>query len=112
MGTIRVVPRNTDYYIACSSRTRPVERSGFCPTSCTACGICEKLSPSGGFSIKSGLAAINYKIGGDRTEAARQCPGSCIVPLSPVLQDKNAFQEGENHLEWGDSKSGATDAHT
>jgi len=112
MGTIRLVPRNADFFICCSSRIPPDERSGFCPSACTACRICEKLSPSGGFSIKAGLAVINYKLGGDRTEASKQCPSSCIVPLSPVLQDKNAFQEGKNHLEWNDRKSGAADTHT
>ena len=111
MGTIKLVPRNADYYISCSSHALPNERSGFCPSACTACHICEKLSPSGGFSIKAGLAVINYKVGGDRTDASRQCPSTCIVSLSPVIQDKNAFQEDKNHLEWGDRKSGAADTH-
>jgi len=112
MGTIKLVPRNADYYICCSSHLLPEERPGFCPSACTACHLCEKLSPSGGFSIKAGIAVINYKLGGDRTEASRQCPSSCIVSLSPVIQDKNAFQEEKNHLELVDRKSGATDIHT
>jgi len=103
-GAIQLVPRDADFVVRCISRAAPENRTSFCAHACTACDACRKAGEGMGFSIRDGLAHINYRVKSDRKAAAKVCPTGCIVA------NKNAFQGTDNRLEWTDRDSGASDA--
>lgn len=107
-GTLRLVPWDADFHIRCSSSAPAAERSSFCPEACDACGICTSFS-GGGFSLRGGLAEIDYRTRGDRTLAARACPRTCIARVSSRGTGKNAFQSGNNRLKLTERAKGAAE---
>lgn len=110
-GSIRLVPKDADFVVGCSSRSAPDDRSRSCSVPCTACGICERLGFLEGFSVAGGLARIEYaKKAGNREKIARECPTGCIVPASAPERNKNAFQGSDNGLEWSERGAGAANA--
>jgi electron transport complex protein RnfB len=76
---MRWIPRSADFIVACNSvEPGPVTKRA-CTVGCTACKICEKRSPEGGYNVVEYLSYIDYTQKGDRAEAARKCPPHCIV---------------------------------
>lgn len=110
-GALKLVRSSADVYVRCVSRFEPGSaRSAFCPSACTACGACERAAPGAGFSIRNGIAHIDYSAKGDRRPAVSACPSSCIAPISADERGKNAFQGDDNGLEWKNRAHGSMDA--
>jgi ferredoxin len=110
VSVIRLVPADADYYISCSSRAAPASRASFCSAPCVACDVCRLEGGGAGFSVHDGMAKINYATQGNRSLAAKACPTKCISTL--LKDDKKAFHDEDNRLEWSERKNGASDATT
>jgi ferredoxin len=97
---ILMLPGQADHFVRCNSSAPARDRSAFCASACTACAVCLETAPSAGYSIRSGLAAVDYRARGDRRLAVRHCPVGCIVGVSDAEAEKKAGQGADNGLEW------------
>ena len=66
--------------VACNSTDRGAVVRKYCKVGCTACRICEKKCPEGGYRVEDNLCRIDYQVTGDRQEAVAACPPKCIIP--------------------------------
>jgi ferredoxin len=107
-GAMKLISRDADVYVRCSSRAEASERESFCLDGCNACGVCAN-AVGAGFSIKSGLAAVDYRVRGDRRPAILACPRACIIPFYPSSSEKKAFQAADNRIEWTDRSKGTAE---
>ena len=78
-GVMQWLPYDADYLVACSSKDKGGRVRKYCKVGCTACKICEKKSPEGGYKVEENLSRIDYAASGDRSEAAQACPTKCII---------------------------------
>ena len=86
---IDLIPKNSSHYIACAAHGGDMMKT-ICSNGCTACGNCTSIE-SENFSIKNGLAKINYRRGYIQGEkASAGCPSKCIVECQK--KEKNGFK--------------------
>lgn len=83
-GVMKMIPFDSDYYIACNSKDKPKLTKTNCSVGCWGCKICEKRFPQGGFTVKDNLSVIDYADKDreeSRGEAAEKCPAKCIKEI-------------------------------
>ena len=85
-GVMKWVPYDADYIVACNNTDPAKIVRKHCKVGCIACGICEKKSPEGGFTVENNLSSINFEMTGDRSAAAEKCPPKCIIRVGGDLQ--------------------------
>jgi len=81
-GVLKMIPYDTDYYIACNSKDKAKITKNHCSVGCIGCKICEKKFPEAGFTIIDNLSVIDYDNidrSPDREGAAEKCPAKCIL---------------------------------
>ncbi len=76
---MRWVPYEADYVVACNSLDKGGRVRKYCSVGCTACKLCEKKSPEGGYKVEEFLCRIDYGINGEREAGAEACPTKCII---------------------------------
>lgn len=83
---IRLIPRDADLIVACSSRDAPALRASLCRHPCNGCAVCVSVNSSGGYRVdkQTALARIDYSKRGDRQAGQHACPKSCIRPAWKV----------------------------
>ena len=86
-NVIRLIPREADFIVACSSKDAPSKRTLVCRHPCTGCGICASVNSSGGYRInkQTSLAHIDYSKQGDRHAGQYACPKTCIRPATKAV---------------------------
>ncbi len=80
-GVMQWIPADADYIVACNSTDKGPVVKKYCTAGCIGCKLCERKSPDGGFQVESSLARIDYKVDGEREEAAKACPTKCIIKI-------------------------------
>ncbi|OQX28754.1 MAG: hypothetical protein B0D92_07155 [Spirochaeta sp. LUC14_002_19_P3] len=80
-GVMKMIPADTDFFVACNSRDKGKLTKALCSAGCIGCRICEKKFPESGFQVEDNLASLNYnkKDNEGRMEAAQACPAKCII---------------------------------
>ena len=72
------------FYVACSSFDGPLRVRQICGVGCIGCGICQKLSTEGFFTVENNLSIADYKKqkdSGKVREIAIKCPTKVIKEL-------------------------------
>jgi electron transport complex protein RnfB len=99
-NVIQMVPKNGEYFVACSSPEPGKIVRKICKKGCIACKICEKAS--GGverIEVTNFLARVNYKSDIDLEQAAVKCPADVIVPI--INQNRYMLDNKKNKAEKG-----------
>ncbi len=78
-GVMRWLPYEADYFVACNSTDKGGRVRKYCQVGCTACKLCEKKSPEGGYKVEDNLSRVDYSAEGEREEGAKACPTKCII---------------------------------
>ena len=93
-GVISLLPREQDWYVACSSKREPQSKVSDCSAACTACGECGKLSWRSEFLVEDSLARENHEAtGGKWKEIAECCPTGAIVLAGTEKKRHSPFRE-------------------
>ena len=72
------------FYVACSSYDGPLRVRQICGVGCIGCGICQKLSTEGFFTVENNLSKADYekqKDSGKVRELVAKCPTKVIKEL-------------------------------
>lgn len=76
---MRMVPHDSDWYVACNSPDKGALVRKYCSVGCIGCRICEKKFEDGGFVVENNLAHAQYdKEYAQREKAADACPPKTI----------------------------------
>ena len=78
-GLIQLVPYDSVYHVACSSRDKGKAVMEVCGSGCIGCKKCEKNCPAGAITLQDGVARIDYKLCTGCGICAEQCPRKCII---------------------------------
>jgi Na+-translocating ferredoxin:NAD+ oxidoreductase RNF subunit RnfB len=93
-GVISLVPRESEWYVACYSHQKAEKKKDACAAACTACGECSRLSSRFEFSVLGELARENPSVeNGNWEEIAAACPSSAIVRAGSQKKSYPPFQK-------------------
>ncbi len=76
---IRLMPRDKEYVVACSSLDRGKYVRRVCDVGCTGCKACVKKCPEKAITVENNLAVINYDLCKNRGECFKVCAPRCIL---------------------------------
>ena len=97
-GVIRMLPRRESWYVACSSTAPGRIKEATCSASCTACGICERRSAGGEFTIRNNLASASSAVTGDWAAIASDCPTRVIRTNGSEKKTDTSFETKDGGL--------------
>lgn len=97
-GVIRMLPRRDAWFVACSSTAPGKVKESSCTASCTACGICQRRSAGGEFSLKNNLAAASATLAGDWAAIAADCPTGVIRTIGSEKKPAGSFESKDGGL--------------
>lgn len=77
---IRLIPADSHYAVACSSRDKGADVNRHCKVGCIGCKICEVKFPQSGFKVENNLSVYdNISNTEDTQKAMAACPKKVIV---------------------------------
>ncbi len=76
---IEIIPKDTKYFVACSSQNKGIEMKTKCSAGCIACRLCEKNCPSGAVTVENNLARIDYSKCTGCGVCKEKCPKNIII---------------------------------
>jgi Na+-translocating ferredoxin:NAD+ oxidoreductase subunit B len=93
-GLISLVPRESEWYVACSSTKSAETKKKHCRAACTACGECSRLSSRFEFSIQGELARENPAVDeGSWEDIAASCPTGAILRAGSEKRSRSSFRK-------------------
>ena len=84
-GIIRLVPREQNIVIGCSSRDSGPETRKACDAGCIACGICVKNCPMGAIRLEDNHPVIDESLCVSCGMCASKCPRGVIKDVYGIL---------------------------
>lgn len=84
-GIIRLVPREQNIVVGCSSRDSGPETRKACDAGCIACGICVKNCPMGAIRLEDNHPAIDESLCVSCGMCASKCPRGVIKDVYGIL---------------------------
>lgn len=76
---ISLIPYDTPYAVACSSKDKGPVTMKACSSGCVGCGICAKMCPSGAVTVENFKAVIDPEKCTGCGTCAEKCPKNAIV---------------------------------
>lgn len=93
-GIISLVPREAEWYVACSSKRSSESKKKDCRAACVACGECSRLSSRFEFSLVGELARENPAIAeGSWEDIAASCPTGAILRAGSEKRARSSFRK-------------------
>lgn len=84
-GIIRLVPREQNIVVGCSSRNSGPETRKACDAGCIACGICVKNCPMGAIRLEDNHPVIDESLCVSCGMCASKCPRGVIKDVYGIL---------------------------
>lgn len=84
-GIIRLVPREQNIVVGCSSRDSGSETRKVCDAGCIACGICVKNCPMGAIRLEDNHPVIDESLCVSCGMCASKCPRGVIKDVYGIL---------------------------
>lgn len=84
-GIIRLVPREQNIVVGCSSRDSGPETRKACDAGCIACGICVKNCPMGAIRLEDNHPVIDENLCVSCGMCASKCPRGVIKDVYGIL---------------------------
>lgn len=84
-GIIRLVPREQNIVVGCSSRDSGPETRKACDAGCIACGICVKNCPMGAIRLEDNHPVIDESLCVSCGMCAAKCPRGVIKDVYGIL---------------------------
>lgn len=84
-GIIRLVPREQNIVVGCSSRDSGPEKRKACDAGCIACGICVKNCPMGAIRFEDNHPVIDESLCVSCGMCASKCPRGVIKDVYGIL---------------------------
>lgn len=84
-GIIRLVPREQNIVVGCSSRDSGPEKRKACDAGCIACGICVKNCPMGAIRLEDNHPVIDESLCVSCGMCASKCPRGVIKDVYGIL---------------------------
>ena len=84
-GIIRLVPREQNIVVGCSSRDSGPETRKACDAGCIACGICVKNCPMGAIRLENNHPVIDESLCVSCGMCAAKCPRGVIKDVYGIL---------------------------
>ena len=84
-GIIRLVPREQNIVVGCSSRDSGPETRKACDAGCIACGICVKNCPMGAIRLEDNHPVIDESLCVSCGMCASKCPRGVIKDVFGIL---------------------------
>ena len=84
-GIIRLVPREQNIVVGCSSRDSGPETRKACDAGCIACGICVKNCPRGAIRLEDNHPVIDESLCVSCGMCASKCPRGVIKDVYGIL---------------------------
>ena len=84
-GIIRLVPREQNIVVGCSSRDSGPETRKACDAGCIACGICVKNCPMGAIRLEDNHPVIDESLCVSCGMCASKCPRGVIKDVYGIL---------------------------
>mgnify|MGYP002560768949 FL=1 len=84
-GIIRLVPREQNIFVGCSSRDSGPETRKACDAGCIACGICVKNCPMGAIRLEDNHPVIDESLCVSCGMCAAKCPRGVIKDVYGIL---------------------------
>ena len=84
-GIIRLVPREQNLVVGCSSRDSGPETRKACDAGCIACGICVKNCPMGAIRLEDNHPVIDESLCVSCGMCASKCPRGVIKDVYGIL---------------------------
>lgn len=84
-GIIRLVPREQNIVVGCSSRDSGAETRKVCDAGCIACGICVKNCPMGAIRLEDNHPVIDDSLCVSCGMCASKCPRGVIKDVYGIL---------------------------
>ena len=84
-GIIRLVPREQNIVVGCSSRDSGPETRQACDAGCIACGICVKNCPMGAIRLEDNHPVIDESLCVSCGMCASKCPRGVIKDVYGIL---------------------------
>lgn len=84
-GIIRLVPREQNIVVGCSSRDSGPETRKTCDAGCIACGICVKNCPMGAIRLEDNHPVIDESLCVSCGMCASKCPRGVIKDVYGIL---------------------------
>ena len=84
-GIIRLVPREQNIVVGCSSRDSGAETRKVCDAGCIACGICVKNCPMGAIRLEDNHPVIDESLCVSCGMCASKCPRGVIKDVYGIL---------------------------
>lgn len=84
-GIIRLVPREQNIVVGCSSRDSGPETRRACDAGCIACGICVKNCPMGAIRLEDNHPVIDESLCVSCGMCASKCPRGVIKDVYGIL---------------------------
>lgn len=75
---IEIVPYETDFSVACSSKDKGKDVKTVCSTGCIGCKICQRICPVDAIKVEDNLAHIDYDLCVNCGACSRKCPVKII----------------------------------
>ena len=82
---IRLVPREQNIVVACSSQDHGPATRKVCDAGCIACGICEKNCPMGAIKVVDNHPVIDESLCVSCGMCASKCPRGVIKDVYGIL---------------------------
>ena len=76
---IELVPYNSKYNVACSSKDKGKDVKAACDTGCIGCKICEKQCHFDAIHVEDNVAKIDYSKCKNCGLCAKKCPSGIIL---------------------------------
>jgi Na+-translocating ferredoxin:NAD+ oxidoreductase RNF subunit RnfB len=93
-GIISLVPRQSEWYVACSSSRSAESKRKDCRAACIACGECSRLSSRVEFALLGSLAMENPSVEeGSWEDIAASCPTGAILEAGSEKRARSSFRK-------------------
>lgn len=86
---MRLVPKNSSIYVACSSRDPGIFVRKVCEVGCIACSMCQRNCQYDAIKVVDNVAQIDYSRCTACGVCIEVCPTKCILNKFPEILEKN-----------------------